>query len=167
MQSTPDPTPDMAGWSCRQLREWAAGLTESRAPRDINWWLHVRWMPQRQAYDPALGDETRRDWADVFLLFVDCMERFTTYDRWTASADRFHMRALLIRQLGQVDGSATWNADALAHDVLPMLTLSPSQAREESRQWRSLPTDRIRTLRDHKNVLAPLEGLGDLLRRSP
>jgi hypothetical protein len=167
MPSTLEPSPDMAGWSHSQLREWAAGLDESRAPRDINWWLQVRWTPQRHAYDTALVGETRRDWADVFLLFVDCMAHFTTYDRWKAAADRFNMRALLIRQLGQVDGCTTWNADALAYDVLAMLTLSPSQAREQTRQWRSLPTDRIRTLRHHRNVLAPLESVADLLRRSP
>jgi hypothetical protein len=142
-------------------------MDESRAPRGINWWLRVRWTPQRHACDFALADETRRGWADVFLLFVDCMEHFATYDRWMAAADRFHIRALLIRQLGQVDGSATWNADALAHDVLATLTLSPSQAREQSRQWRSLPIDRIRTLRNHKNLLAALGSLADLLRRSP
>lgn len=143
-----------------------ADLEESRAPRAINWWLRVRWTPQQHAYDTALAGEARHEWADVFLLFVDCMKHFTTYDPWAAAADRFHMRAVLIRQLGQVDGSTTWNADALTHDVLAMLTLNPSQAREQTRQCRLLPPDQIRTLRDHKNMLAPLESVADLLRPS-
>jgi hypothetical protein len=167
MPSTLEPSPDMAGWSSSQLRDWAEGLEGSRAPRDVNWWLDVRWTPQQHAYDTALAGDVRRDWADVFLLFVDCMERFTTYDRWNAAADRFHMRALLIRQLGQVDGSTTWNADALTHDVLAMLTLSPTRARQQVHQWRSPPIDQIRTLRHHKNVLAPLESVADLVHRSP
>ena len=163
MSSTLEPSRDMAGWSPQQLREWAAGLDETRAPRDVNWWAYVLVTPQRHAYDTALADEARREWAEVFLLLVGCMERFTARDRWSAAADRFRMRANLIRQLGQVDGSATWNADALTHDVLAMLTLSPSQAREQAGQWRSLPIDQIRTLRHHKNVLRPLTLVADLL----
>jgi len=111
---------------------------------------------------------------------VDCLERFTTYDRWKAAADRFNMRALLISQLGEVDGSSIWNAEALMHDVLAMLTLRPSDVRELVRQWRSLPKDRtlilqhhrsvlerISTVLDHRNVLAPLALVADLLPSSP
>jgi hypothetical protein len=116
------------------MRDWADGLDESRASRNINWWLQVRWTPQLHAYDTGLADDARREWADVFLLLIDRMQRFTTYGPWDAAADRFNMRALLIRQLGQVDGSTTWNADSLAHDVLAMLTLSPSEARRDARE---------------------------------
>jgi hypothetical protein len=77
------------------------------------------------AYDTKLAAEVRRECADVLLLLVDCLERFTTYDPWKAAADRFNMRALLISQLGEVDGSSTWNAEALLHDVLAMLTSEP------------------------------------------
>jgi hypothetical protein len=165
MWSKLDPSLDMAGWSSSQFREWAIGLDESRAPRDINWWIQVRWTtPQRNAYDTALADDARREWAEVFLLLVDCMARFTLYDQWRAAVDRVNIRALLIRELGQVDGSATWNADALAHDVLATLTLSPSEAREGSRQWQSLPKDQIRELQRHKSVLAPLASVANLLR---
>lgn len=95
------------------------------------------------------------------------MQRFTTYDTWAAAADRFQMRAYVIRQLGQVAGSTTWNVASLAHDVLAMLTLNPGEAREQTRIWRSLPTDQVRTLRQHKNVLAALESVADLMGRSP
>jgi hypothetical protein len=155
-------------------------LDESRAPREINWWLWARWPIQMRAYDTDLAAAARREYADLFLLLVDCMERFTTYDRWDAASDRFNMRALLIRQLGQVDGSATWNADALMRDVLAMLTLSPSQAREQADQLRSLlkapkagPTldsataDRILILLNHKRVLNPLASVAHLLSSSP
>jgi len=179
MSSTVDPSPDTAGWSCGQLREWGVGLDESRAPRDINWWLGARWPPQMRAYDTKLAAAARHEYAEVFLLFVDCMERFTTYDRWRAATDRFNMRALLIRQLGQVDRSAIWNADALMHDVLAMLTLSPSEAREQAEQLRSLikartvpmldsaAMDRIRLLLNHNDVLKPLASVAHLLRSSP
>jgi hypothetical protein len=167
MPSTPEPTQDMVGWSISELRDWANGLNESRAPRNINWWLRARWTPQQHAYDAGLTDEARREWGDAFLLLVDCMQRFTTYHPWAAATDRFHMRAHLIRQLGQVNDSTTWNADSLSHDVLTMLTLSPSQAREETRKWRSLPSDQIRMLRQHKNVLTALESVADLIGRSP
>jgi hypothetical protein len=154
--------PDMTGWTPNRVREWAARLDGSRAPRSINWWLRVRWTtPQQHAYNETLPDEARREWAEVFLLFVDCMERFTTYDRWNAALDRFNMRALLIRHLGQVDGSATWNADALKHDVLAMLTLSPT--REQAGRWRSLPEDQILNLRHHKSVLLTLASVARLL----
>lgn len=167
MSSTLEPTPDTAGWSSSELRDWADGLNESRAPRDINWWLQARSTPQQRAYYARLADDARHEWADLFLLLVDCVQRFTTYDPLAAAADRFHMRALLIRQLGQVEGSTTWNADALTYDVLAVLTLSPTQAREQARQWRSLPIERIRTLRNHKNVLAPLEYVVELISASP
>jgi hypothetical protein len=163
MPSTPDSAQEMAGWSRRELRDWADGLNDSHAPRDINWWLQARWAAQQHAYNAGLTDDARRGWADVFLLLVDCMQRFTIYDPWVAAADRFHVRAHLIRELGQVDGSTTWNADSLAHDVLAMLTLSPSEACEETRKWRSLPTDQVRTLRQHKNVLTALESVADLM----
>jgi hypothetical protein len=168
MSSKPDQISEMTGWSPSQLREWATGLDESRAPRDINWWLAMRWVaPQKHVYDRALAAEVRREWAEVFFLFVDCMERFTTYNRWSAADDRFNMRALLIREHGQVDGSATWNVDAFVCDVLAMLTLSPSQARELSREWQSLPRDQLLTLADHKSVLSPLGLVVDLLGSSP
>jgi hypothetical protein len=127
----------------------------------------MRLTPQRHAHDTALADETRGDWAQVFLLPVDCMERFTIGDTWSIAIAGFRMRALLIRQLGQVDSSTTWNADALMHDVLAVLTLSPGQAREQAGHWRSLPKDQILTLRHHNSVLAPLESVADLLRPSP
>jgi hypothetical protein len=163
MWSTLGSSRDMAGWSASQLREWAEGLDESRAPRDVKWWSYAYVTSQGNAYDAALADEARREWAAVFLLIVDCMERFAARDRWAAAAERFNMRAYLIHHLGQVDGSATWNADTLAHDILAMLTLSPRQAREQAEQWPSLPIDQIRALRHHKNVLAPLTLVAHLL----
>jgi hypothetical protein len=166
MLATPPSHDDMAGWSSSRLREWANSLDTSRAPRETNWWLGTRWTPQRRAYDRALTAESRREWAEAFLTLVDCMRRFTTYDRWSASADQFNMRALLIGQLGEVDGSTTWSADALARDVLAALTLTLHQARQQSQTWRSLPTDQILTLRRHKILLAPLETIAGLLSRS-
>lgn len=163
MSSTLGSSRDMAGWPAGQLREWAEGLDGSRAPRDVDWWAYLYVTSQGNAYDTALADEARREWAEVYLLVVDCMERFTARDRWTLASERFTMRAYLIQHLGQVDGSATWNADALAHDVLAMLTLSPTQAREQAAQWRSQPIDQLRTLGHHKNVLAPLMLVADLL----
>ncbi|WP_203924905.1 hypothetical protein [Rugosimonospora africana] len=166
MLATPPPYDDMADWSSNRLREWANSLDTSRAPREINWWLSARWTPQRRACDRALDAESRREWAEGFLTLVNCMQRFTTYDRWSASADQFNMRALLIGQLGEVDGNTTWSADALVRDLLAALTLTPREAREQSRTWRSLPTDQILTLRRHKTLLAPLETIVGLLSRS-
>jgi hypothetical protein len=166
MLSMPDPA-NMTGWSSSQLREWVASLDEPRALRGVNWWLGARWTPQLHAYDNTLAGEARREWAEVFLLLVDGMDRFTTYDPWRAALDRFMMRAYVVSRLGQVEGSATWNADSLAHDILGMLSISPEQAREESQSWRSLAIDQIKTLRNHKNMLKPLKCVVDLLEPSP
>jgi hypothetical protein len=141
MLATPPPYDDMTDWSSSRLREWANSLNTFRAPREINWWLGARWTPQQRAYDLALDAESRREWAEAFLALVNCMQRFTNYDRWSASADQFNIRPLLIGQLGEVGGSTTWSADTLARDVLAALTLFPSEAREQSQTWRSLPTN--------------------------
>jgi hypothetical protein len=166
MLPMPDSHTDLADWSSSRLRGWADALDERQAPRGVNWWLRARWTLQLRAYDRTLDAESRQEWAEVFLVLVGCMQRFTGYDRWNADADRFNMRALLIRELGQVDGSTTWNADALARDVLATLTLSVGQARKQSQQWRSLPPGQILTLRRHKILLTPLESIAARLSRS-
>lgn len=73
------------------------------------------------------------------------------------------MRAYVILNLGPVPDEEIWQPATLARDVLNTLTMQPEQAQQLAEQWRTLPLDQTRLLRDHKNLLGPLVGVVDLL----
>ncbi|MEH0939174.1 hypothetical protein [Micromonospora psammae] len=101
------------------------------------------------------------------LSLTDHAERFAGYDRWSAAADAFTLRSLLIGELGSVPGDGTWDRAALIRSVLAAVTLMPSQAGEFADRWQTLPIEQIQLLRRHKNLLAPLAPLVDQLPAGP
>ncbi|GII25361.1 hypothetical protein Pme01_49580 [Planosporangium mesophilum] len=153
----------MDAWSSAHMRRWITTVIEGSAPRSVNWWLSVRWIAQLHVYDRTLPAEDRREWAEAALSLTKCAERFTGYDRWTAVADAFKLRSLLVRELGPVPGDGTWDVAALLRDVLAVVTLAPDQARELAERWQTLPVEQIQLLRRHKNLLTPLVPLADRL----
>jgi hypothetical protein len=74
----------------------------------------------------------------------------------TVEVEEFHLRALLITELGQHSADPWLDPTTLIGDVLATLTLTPAQARKPIEDWRSEPIGVIRQLRVHKNLLAPL-----------
>ncbi|WP_412742819.1 hypothetical protein [Krasilnikovia sp. MM14-A1004] len=103
----------------------------------------------------------------AMLSLIGLAERFAGYDRWSAAADEFNLRSLLIRQLGSVPDDENWDPGALGRDVLAALTLTPAQAAEMAQRWRTLPIEQIRLLRRHKILLTPLAQLADQLPAGP
>ncbi|MEU7994356.1 hypothetical protein AB0B83_03305 [Micromonospora sp. NPDC049060] len=83
-------------------------MTEDNAPRSVNWWLRRRSIAQHHVYDRTLTGDTRREWAEVALSLTDRAEQFAGYDRWSAAADGFNLRSLLIQELGSVPGDEKW-----------------------------------------------------------
>jgi hypothetical protein len=158
---------DIDTWSSTRVRQWMSTLSEDNAPRSVNWWLRMRWIAQRHVYDRTLSAEARREWAEVALSLTDHAERFAGYDRWSAAADRFNLRSLLIQELGSVPGDEKWEQAALVRSVLAAVTLTPDQAGELAERWQTLPVEQIQLLRRHKNLLAPLAPFVDQLPAGP
>jgi len=158
---------DMAMWSSARVRQWMSTLSEDTAPRSVNWWLRTRWIAQRHVYDRTLSAEARREWAEVALSLTDHAERFAGYDRWSAAADGFNLRSLLIQELGSVPGDEKWEPAALVRSVLATVTLTPDQAGELAERWQTLPVEQVQLLRRHKNLLTPLAPLVDQLPAGP
>jgi hypothetical protein len=158
---------EMDTWSCARVRQWISTLHEDNAPQSVNWWLRTRWIAQLHAYDRTLAAEARREWAEVALSLTDRAERFAGYDRWSAAADAFNLRSLLIQELGLVTGDEKWEPAALVRSVLAAVTLMPGQATELAERWQTLPAEQIQLLRRHKNLLAPIAPLVDQLPAGP
>ncbi|MFU8850098.1 hypothetical protein ACNAW0_03775 [Micromonospora sp. SL1-18] len=158
---------DMAAWSSVRVRKWMSTLSEDNAPGSINWWLRTRWIAQLHVCDRTLTAEARREWAEVALSLTDRAERFAGYDRWSAAADGFNLRTVLIQELGSVPGDQNWERAALVRSVLAAVTLTPDQAGELAERWQALPVDQILLLRRHKNLLASLAPLVDQLPAGP
>lgn len=158
---------DMDAWSSARVRLWMSTLSEDNAPRSVNWWLGTRWIAQLHVYDRTLTAEARREWAEVALSLTDRAERYAGYDRWSASADGFNLRSLVIRDLGSVPGDENWDRAALVRSILAAMTLTPARAAQLAVRWQSLPVEQIRLLRRHKNLLAPLVPLVDQLPAGP
>ncbi len=154
---------ELSHWSSAQVRQWIASLEHREPPRSVNWWLGVRQCLQPRAYDSELSAEERREWGELVLLLTAYSERFAGEDPWQAAIDRFHMRGLLIRELGSVAGDPAWDLAVLVRDVLATTTLTIGQARELAEHWSDLPIEQIRVLRRHKNLFAPLVPLAERL----
>ncbi|MEN3264513.1 hypothetical protein [Pseudonocardia sp.] len=127
-----------------------ATLDRASAPRELNWWLRVRDAPQRRAYDPTLPADTRREWAKVFLLLVECGVSFAGHDHWGAASDAAFMQAKLIHELGPSPDDETWDPAALVRGILATTTLHPQTARQMAEKRTALPHDQILLLRRHK-----------------
>jgi hypothetical protein len=136
---------------------WLRTLDDASAPCDINWWLRTAVRPQQRAHDGSLPNFERREWAELYLSLIRASERFAGLSNWDAAASTGNLRSLLIAQLGSLPDHPVWDVAALVRDTLATLTLTPDEARSLAQDWPRLPTDQMRLLRNHKNVLAPLE----------
>jgi hypothetical protein len=132
----------------------------------VNWWLFHRQAWQLRVYDKTLTAERRREWAAVFLEVTAAMQACANYDSWSAVIDTSTMRAFVVRNLGEVSASGIWEVTTLVRDILAGLTLSAERASELAVEWRARPVAQIGELRRHKNALAPLELIVDLVAES-
>ncbi|GAB1689265.1 hypothetical protein [Krasilnikovia sp. M28-CT-15] len=154
---------EITDWSSTRIRQWISDLDEQAAPRSVNWWIGIRQRLQHRVYDRDLPADLRREWGEVVLLLMDCAVRIAGGDPWSTAVGKFHLRGLLIRELGPVPGDTTWDQIALTREVLATTTLDVDHAREMAGHWRTLPTEEIRVLRQHKSLFAPLALLADQL----
>ena len=166
---TPTLPEDIEAWSSTRVRDWISTVQEAPGSGNAYWWWRVRWMAQQHAHNGRLPTQQRRDWAKTMLAASECEQRFGKQRQWHSEAlDRFHMRVYVIVNLSSVPDEEIWQPATLARDVLNTLTMQPEQAQQLAEQWRTLPLDQIRLLRDHKNLLGclvPVVGLlpdGDL-----
>ncbi|WP_440104133.1 hypothetical protein [Streptosporangium sp. H16] len=130
----------------------------------INEWLGAWQLNQSYAQDRDRG-EARRIWARVAFAALDGAEQAGCPTK-NADAGRFHLRALLITDLGPGD-DPLWDPDRLALDVLEALPLSLEQAADWAEDWRARPRGEILALRICKNLLAAMELITDRLEEGP
>ncbi|MEU4698153.1 hypothetical protein [Nonomuraea dietziae] len=130
----------------------------------INSWLGAWQLNLAYAQDRGQG-EVRRIWARVAFAALDGAEQ-AGYPVWHANASRFHLRALLIADLGPGD-DPLWDPDQLASDVLEALPLTLEQAGAWAADWQERCRDEILTLRICKNLLNPMDSITDQLTDGP
>jgi hypothetical protein len=146
-------------WSSDRALRWCESLDEATAPRSVNWWLGVRSIAQLRVYDSRSPADTRLGWAAVAIALTDCAARYAGLNQWSAARDICNMRVFVISKLGAVPERDFWDIGTLIEFVVAKLTLDPGAARDLAQRWRTLPTDQILLLRQHKNLISPIRVL--------
>ena len=152
----------------RELSTWPVERLQAFAMDAQSWGdlESVRLVAQQHAYDSDQPSGTRRRWAELSLLANQRMHSDGPRCSAREIQQELMLRMWVIDHLGPEEEDPNWSPDRLASDTLDALALTPSEAEALASNWRELPIEQIRELRQHKNLTLHLDSLIRYLRPS-
>lgn len=148
-----EPPRDPSTWTLGRVREWAARLDDGQELEA------VRAVTVDHVQDGHLPPDERKSWAKLSLQVNSRMYDKGAQRQARMTQNNVRLRTFIISKLGPDPEDPDWSPEQVVRDVLAAVPLTPEQARGLSEHWRDLPVDRIRELREIKNLTGPLQEL--------
>jgi hypothetical protein len=156
-----EPIMNISAWRIERLEAYAANQRGQELER-------IREVAQAHAYRSNESKPVRLRWAKL-SLYANARFHSNSSSPWARSRmahQNFMLRTWIIKNLGP-DTDPDWDPGALAADTLAALTLDPGQAITTAANWRDLPIEQIRELRQHRNLTSHLATLVSYLEPGP